>query len=83
MATTTELNTGAELYHTHLVTIFLTKQGNGTEFLCLLYRIVAILLQRNILTNLSIDDVLHLTELFRCHLLKVREVKTQAISSNK
>ena len=79
MDTTTELTAGTEADHTHLVTVLLTEEGDGTEFLGLLEGHVTVLVERDILTDHLIDHTLHLTDLFITHLLEVREVETQRV----
>ena len=79
MNTTTELTRGAKTHHTHLITILLTKEGDGAEFPGLIERYLTMLVERDILTDHVIHHPLHLAQLFVRHLLVVREIETQGI----
>ena len=71
MTTTTELNAGAELYDTYLIAVLLAEEGNSTQLLGFLNGGVAVFLQRNILTDTIVDQVLYLANLLGCYLLEV------------
>ena len=75
--TTTELDGRAELDDADVVAVLLTEEGDSAQFLGLLNRNVAVFLQRNVGTDLGVDQVLYLTQLLVGHLLEVREVETQ------
>ena len=79
MAAAAELNARTELDDTNLVAVLLTKESDGTKLLCFLDWGVAIFLQRQVLTDPFIYQMLHLTYLFGRHLLEVREVEAQVI----
>ena len=53
--TTAELHTRTELNHSYLITIFLTEQGNSTQFLCFFDRCLAEFFQTDVLTDHVID----------------------------
>ena len=77
MRTTTELDGRAELDDADVVAVLLTEEGDSAQFLGLLNRNVAVFLQRNVGTDLGVNQVLYLTQLLVGHLLEVREVETQ------
>ena len=76
MNTTTELSRRTEANHTNLVAILLAEEGDGTQFLSLLDRSVAVLIQRIVGTNHLVHLALYLAKLLISHLLEVREVET-------
>ena len=82
MATTTELYTCAKLNDTNLVAILLTEESDSTKLLSLLDWVVTIFLERNVLANLLVYDMLYLTNLLWSHLLEVREVKAETFWRN-
>ena len=82
MCTSTEFDGRSKLYHTHSVAVLLTEEGDSAQFLGLLDRNVAVLLQRNVGADLGVDQVLYLTQLLVGHLLEVREVETQRVRRN-
>lgn len=82
MATATELNTATELYYTYTVTVLLTEQSYGTEFLGFFHRYVTMILQSDILADTTVHNALYLAEFLRSNLLEVREVKAEIIGSN-
>ena len=75
--TTAELSRRTEAHHANLVTIFLTEERHGTELLGFLDRRVAMLVEREVLADHLVDDVLHLTELLSRHFLEIVEVEAQ------
>ena len=79
--TTTELNALAELYNADAVAVLLAKQGYGTQLAGFIYGDVTIFLERDILADAFVDDVLYLAQLFGRDLLEVREVETQSVGS--
>ena len=81
VATTTELNALAELYNADVVAVLLTEQCYGTQFAGFIYGDVTIFLERDILADAFVDDVLYLAQLLGCDLLEVREVETQSVGS--
>ena len=77
--TTTELNTRTKLHHADPVAVFLTEQCYSSELLSLLYRHVAMILQRDVLTDHIVDDTLNLTDFLVGYLLEMSEVETQCV----
>ena len=81
MGTSAELDGRAELDDTHMVTVFFTEKGDGTQLLGFFDRNVAVFLQRYVGTDLGVDDVFHLADFFIGHFLEVREVEAQGVRS--
>ena len=71
VGTATELNRVAELDYTYEVTILLAEECDGAQFASLLNGEVTVFVELYVGTNLSIYEVLYLTELLIGHLLEV------------
>ncbi len=82
MNTTTELARRTETNHTHLVAVFLAEERDGSQFLSLFERHIAMLVQRNVLTNHIVHQPLHLTQFLVGHFLEVREVETKSVGAD-
>ena len=82
-ARTADVATAAKLYalvklnYAHAVAVLFTKERNSAHLLCLFYRHIAVILQRNIFTYAAVNDALYLAQLFRRHFLVVRKVEAQ------
>ncbi len=83
MDTTAELARRTKAHDTHLITIFLAKQGDSTQFLGFFHRHIAMFVTRQVLTDHVVDDTLYLAQLLVSHLLEVREVETQRVGRYK
>ena len=68
-----------EDHHAHLVAIFLAKQSRSTHRLSLVNRNLGVGHIWNVLAYLLVNNLFHLTNLFRRHLGKVAKVKAQAL----
>ena len=79
MYTATELARRTEAHYAHLVAVLLAEEGNGTHLASLIERHLAMLIERNVLTNHVVDKALHLTQFFVSDLLEVAEVKAQGV----
>ena len=82
MDTAAELAGRTEANHTHLIAIFLAEEGDGPHLLSFLERGVAMLVERQVLTNHIVDDALHLAQLLVADLLEMREVETQCVGAD-
>ena len=71
MDTTAELARGSETNHTDLVAVLLAEEGDGAEFLGLVERYVAVLIDMDVLTDHVVHHALYLTELFVGDFLEV------------
>ena len=79
MDTATELARRTETHYAHLVAVLLAEEGNGTHLASLIERHLAMLIERNVLTNHVVDKAFHLTQFFVGDLLEVAEVEAQGI----
>ena len=82
VATAAELYAVGKLNHADAVAVFLAEEGDGSQFLGLFKRHVAVLLQGDVLTNAGVDDALHLAQLFARHLPEMAKVKAQVFAGN-
>ena len=80
--TATELNGVAKLDDADAIAILLTKEGDGTQFACLLDGDVAVFGQGDVGADLGVDDVLYAADLLVGHLLEVGEVEAQRVGGN-
>ena len=81
--TSTELTTGTKAHHSHLVAILLAEEGDGSQFLGLLYGRITVLVQGEVLAYHVVDDTLYLPQFLGSHLLEMGEVETQDIGTDK
>lgn len=79
MATTAELHAVAELHYAHFVAVLLAEEGNGAQFFGLFDRDFTVLLKRDVLAYLVVDDAFHLTQFLIGYFLEVREVETEVV----
>ena len=72
---TTELAAGSETHNAHRIAVFLAEQSHCTHGLSLFYGRIAVFVEWQILADEIVYKAFHLTKLFVCHLLEVREVE--------
>ena len=80
--TATELAGGSEAYHSHLVAVFLTEEGDGSHLACLFERCVTVFVERQVLTDHIVHQTLHLAQFLVGHLLEVGEVEAQGVGAH-
>jgi len=82
MRSPTQFDGTAKAHHPDFFAVFFAKQSNGSHFAGFLHRGMAMFVQLNAGTNLTVDQTLHPADFVFAHFLKMRKIETQQFVRN-